>query len=73
MGISSKLNEGKIYRLLKTAIKMRSLQRERERGRSTFDEKGLHDVEVLFDAQLDGVLKNVDEVNTGRVIRAMSM
>ena len=68
MGISNKLNEGRIYRLLQTAIKMRSLQRQR--GKVVFNEKEVHDLEVIFDAQLDAVLKDVDKVDTDRVIMA---
>jgi hypothetical protein len=74
MGISSKLDEGKIYRFLKTAIKLRSLQRERQKTNSYSMENAMkeHNLEIQFDAQLDAILENVDEVDTERVIRKMS-
>jgi hypothetical protein len=63
MGISNKLNEGLIYRFLKTAIKMRRLQKRGSIGREIMDTQN------LFDEQLDLILKNVDEVDTERVIQ----
>jgi hypothetical protein len=74
MGISSKLNEGKIYRFIRTALRMRSLQREQTRGRlcSRKSLKELHDLEIMFDAQLDSIILDVDEVDTERVIRKLS-
>lgn len=69
MGISSKLNEGRIYRLLKTAIRMRSLQREQ--GKVSFDPIETHKQEILFDIQLEAVIRDVDNVDTERVIHAM--
>jgi hypothetical protein len=63
MGISNKLNEGLIYRFLKTAIKMRRLQKRGSIGREIMDTQN------LFDEQLELTLKNVDEVDTERVIQ----
>jgi hypothetical protein len=63
MGISNKLNEGLIYRFLKTAIKMRRLQKRGSIGREIMDTQN------LFDEQLELILKNVDEVDTERVIQ----
>ena len=65
MSISTKLNEGLIYRFLKTSIRMRRLQKERNK---VGIEKEIRETEILFDAQLDLLLKNVDEVYTERVI-----
>ena len=79
MGVSSKLDEGKIYRFLQTALKLRSLQKVISKTpyyKMTPDKvEVLHKVnelEILFDAQLDAILENVDEVDTDRVINKMN-
>lgn len=70
MGISSKLSEGRIYWLVKAALRMRRMQRQQ--GQLTFDAREAHNAEVDFDVQLERLLANIDQVDTNRVISAMN-
>lgn len=63
MGVSSKLNEGKIYQFLKTALKMRRLQKHGAIG------KEIVETVALFDAQLESILEDIDKIDTKRVIQ----
>ncbi len=75
-GISSKLNEGLIYRFIKTSIKLRMLQKFYKKHPHSMNAdaniKELVETENLFDDQLHLLLQNIDEVDTDRVINAMS-
>jgi len=69
MGIPKEINEGKLYRLLQAALKMRMLQKNRNSERFLM---ATHEAEVNFDALLDGFLAEVDKVDTDRVINKMN-
>lgn len=74
MGTPTKLNEGKIYRFLKTAMLLRRMQWQRRKTNSytLADALEEHRLEIVFDAQLDSLLEDVDDVDVERAIRKLS-
>lgn len=60
------LIEGPIYRFIRTALKMRRLQKSGAVGREIIE------TQSLFDQQLELLLNGMDEIDTDRVIKKSS-
>lgn len=69
MGVSSRLPEGKIYVFLTTALRLRRLQKSPCVGPAW--SRQIHQAQTQFDAQLDEILKDIDQIDTGRVIQKL--
>lgn len=67
---TSKLNEGKVFLFLKSAIKLRGLQKSRRNDWSFAKE--LIEAESIFDDRLDDLLKHIDSFDTNKVIDDMN-
>lgn len=79
MSIPKAIDEGKIYLFFQTALRLRRNQKVLSKTpyyKMTPDKmkvlKEVHDLEVLFDSQLDSILENIDEIDTDRVINKMN-
>lgn len=70
MGISSKLDEGRIYRFVIAALRMRRLQKNRRHADAASGAEILES-EIAFDTLLEGVINNIDLVDTERVIQKL--
>lgn len=69
MSIPKEIDEGRLYRLVQAALKMRSLQKDKG---VTVTATQKHDAEVVFDTLLDRFLKDIDNIRTDRVINKMN-